>query len=169
MATKPTNPKDAIASTRLDLSLFPDTAVIYGALAFTEGAYKYGGHNYRAAGVSTSVYYAACKRHLKKWYNGSNTDPKTRVPHLANALACIAVLIDGEVKGNITDDRPPTVDLEKVFSEMEELVAHLQRLYPNPVPRYTEKGLQNVTSNSKARSKIQSAGKNPRKIKRSNK
>lgn len=167
--TKPSNPKDAAATTRLDLSVFPESAVIYGALAFTEGAYKYGAYNYREVGVSASVYVAACKRHLAKWYNGKNKDKKTKIPHLANALACIAVMIDGEVKGNLIDDRPPAVDLEELFETAQELVAHLQKLFPNAVPRYTEKGATKDVelSSAKTRSEVQRPSKNTRKVGRS--
>lgn len=81
---KDTNPKDGAATSRLDLTLFPQTALAYGALAFTEGHLKYGGYNWRDAGVNASVYVAAALRHLTKWYNGEAFDPKTGVPHLAN-------------------------------------------------------------------------------------
>lgn len=133
--TKETNPKDAAATTRLDLSLFPDSATAYGALAMTEGDLKYGGYNYRMAGVCTSVYVAAARRHLAKFYNGEWADPKTRVPHLANALACIAVLIDGFEQGNINDDRPPA-QVSTVYDEAQEIVAHLQHIFPRKVARY---------------------------------
>ena len=136
--TKPTNPKDAAATTRLDLSLFPATARAYGALAMTEGDLKYGAYNYRVAGISISVYYAAAGRHLDKFYNGEWADPVTKVPHLASALACIAVMIDGMEAGNYTDDRPPKVDMGKVFDSMQESVAHLQGLFPDNPGRNTE-------------------------------
>jgi hypothetical protein len=139
--TKQSNPKDAMASTRLDMTLFPDTAVAYGALAFTEGARKYGASNWRKVGVSASVYLAACKRHLAKYYNGEEADAKTGVPHLASALACIAVIIDATVVNKLVDDRPPVSGFEgsAFFDQMEEHVKQLQGLFPNPVPRYTEK------------------------------
>jgi hypothetical protein len=136
--TKPTNPKDRAATNRLDISVFPDTAVIYGALAMTEGDAKYGAYNYRVAGVNASVYYSACRRHLMKWYNGEEVDPKTKVPHLANALACIAVLIDGQSVGKLNDDRPPQSPVATMLSEMEALVKHLHELYPDGPGRYTE-------------------------------
>lgn len=135
--TKASNPKDAQASTRLDLTLFPDTAAAYGALAFTEGDLKYGGYNYRAAGVSASVYVAACKRHLAKYYNGEWCDKDTKVPHLASAMACIAVIIDAHECGVLTDDRPPSVDMAKMLEQFEGIVEHLQGLFPNKVPRVT--------------------------------
>ncbi len=137
---KDTNPKDAAATTRLDLSLFPASARAYGALAMVEGDLKYGGYNYREAGVMASVYYAAASRHLDKWFNGEWEDPLTRVPHLASALACIAILIDGYTQGNVNDDRPPRQDIGALFAKMEPLVAHLQWVFPRRVPRHRADG-----------------------------
>jgi hypothetical protein len=136
--TKPSNPKDAAATARLDLSLFPATARAYGALAMTEGDLKYGAYNYRAAGVNASIYYAAAGRHLDKWYNGEECDQKTKVPHLASALASIAVLIDGIEKGNWTDDRPPTLDQSALLDRFEKTVRHLQEIFPRRTGRYTK-------------------------------
>jgi len=78
---KETNPKDdAAAGTRVDLSLYPHTAIVHGALAMTEDHLKYGGYNYRVSGVKASVYIAALRRHLLKWEAGQNVDLKTLVP-----------------------------------------------------------------------------------------
>ena len=137
--TKPTNAKDRVATTRLDLSLFPQSALAYGALAFTEGHLKYGAYNWRAAGVQSSIYMAACLRHLSKWYNGEDRDPQTTVPHLANALSCIAVLIDSTVHGNLNDDRPPRADIAGLINGLEGSVKFLQDLYPEGPGRYREK------------------------------
>jgi hypothetical protein len=136
-STKPTNPKDRAATSRLDLSLFPATARVYGALAMTEGHLKYGGYNYRDAGVLASIYYAAAGRHLDKWFNGQKLDPKTGVPHLANALACIAVLIDAVECDKLNDDRPPRCDMDRLLAGAEEYVAQLQKLFPNGPARFT--------------------------------
>lgn len=136
---KPSNPKDRAATARLDLSLFPDTATAYGALAMTEGDLKYGGYNYRPAGVASSVYIAACRRHLAKWYNGEENDPVTGVPHLGSALACLAVLIDSLESGNLNDDRPPKVDVSGLLSKLEGKVKHLQKIFPNGPGRFREK------------------------------
>ncbi len=137
---KDTNPKDRAASDRLDLTLFPDSAVAYGALAFAEGDVKYGAYNWRVSGVSSSVYVAACKRHLAKWFNGEELDPKSRVPHLANALACIAVLIDATEHGNLNDDRPPRQDVGALLARFEGAVGHLRETFAKPgsPPRCTE-------------------------------
>jgi hypothetical protein len=136
---KPTNPKDRAATSRLDLSLFPDTALAYGAWAMSEGDLKYGGYNYRPGGVLASVYVAAARRHLSKWYNGQDADPKTQVHHLASTLACIAVLIDAIECGVLKDNRPPAVDMDGLLAQMEEKIKHLQTLFPNGPERYTAK------------------------------
>lgn len=135
---KPTNPKDRAATSRIDLTLFPDTAVVYGALAMTEGDLKYGGFNYRPAGVLASVYVAAARRHLSKWYNGEESDPKTGVPHLASVLGCIAVIVDSIECGVLQDDRPPRVDLADLCNRFEGKVRHLQAIFPEGPERYTE-------------------------------
>jgi len=135
---KPTNPKDAAATTRLDLSLFPDSAVAYGALGFVEGDCKYGGYNWRSAGVQASVYVAALRRHVAKWYNGEDCDPKTRVPHLANALACIAILIDATEHGNLNDDRPPAQPTD-LYERFQDVVGHLREIFPRRTKRYRQK------------------------------
>lgn len=138
MKRKDTNPKDRMATTRLDLSLLPATARAYGALAMTEGDLKYGGYNYRTAGVKASIYYAAAGRHLDKWFNGEWADQKTEVPHLASALACIGVLIDAIECNKLNDDRPPKCDMAALLDEMEQRVTHLQKIFPNGPERHME-------------------------------
>jgi hypothetical protein len=138
MEKKDSNPKDKIATSRLDLSLFPSTARAYGALAMTEGDLKYGGYNYRTVGVRASIYYAAAGRHLDKWFNGEWADKKTGVPHLASALACIGVLIDAVECQKLNDDRPPKCDITGLLDDMEKKVIHLQKLFPNGLDRHTE-------------------------------
>lgn len=140
--TKPTNPKDRLATNRLDLSLFPATARAYGAIGMTEGDCKYGGYNYRKYGVSVSVYYAAANRHLDDYYNGEWSDRKTKVPHLASALACIAILIDSHEQGNLVDDRPPKVDFRKLLIEAEAQVKHLHEIFPDGPQRFTQLELE---------------------------
>jgi Domain of unknown function (DUF5664) len=127
---KDTNPKDRAATTRLDFSVWPETASAYGALAMTEGDYKYGAYNYRVAGVQASVYVAALRRHMAKWYNGENEDPDTGVPHLANALACVGVIIDALEAGALIDDRPPRVDMGSLLRRFQEKVKRLQEVFP---------------------------------------
>lgn len=134
---KDTNPKDGAATNRLDISLFPATGVIYGALAMMEGHCKYGGYNWREAGVLSSVYYAAIQRHLMKWFNGEWEDPNTGVPHLASVLAGAAILVDAIECNMLKDDRPPAAPMRALLEEMEQKVADLRAKYPNGPRRAT--------------------------------
>lgn len=136
--TKPTNPKDRAATHRLDLSLYPQSAIAYGALGMTEGDCKYAGYNYRESGVGISTYVAAAMRHLFKYYNGEWADPKTKVPHLASFLACGAILVDGHEQGNMNDDRPPKQNMDKILTEFEAITKHLHEIFPNGPERVTE-------------------------------
>jgi hypothetical protein len=133
---KASNPKDQAATTRIDLSSFPPSAVAYGALAFVEGGLKYGEFNWRVAGVLASVYVAAARRHLDKWWNGEEEDPKTLVPHLANLIACAAILIDAIEQGKLVDDRPPKQS-SSLYDRFEAKVAHLQKIFPRRAARFT--------------------------------
>lgn len=136
MDDKDTNPKDGVATSRLDLSLFPATATAYGALAMTEGDLKYGGYNYRIIGVKASIYFSAANRHLNKWFNGEWADQKTDIPHLASALACISILIDAVECDKLNDDRPPKCDMAALLDEMEKKVVHLQKLFTDRPGRH---------------------------------
>lgn len=132
--TKASNPKEAIGSTKLDFSVVPSSAPAYLATAFTEGALKYGSYNWRVAGVRASTYKAACDRHVAKWWNGENTDPVTKVKHLANAMACLAIILDAELVNLLNDDRPPKADLAKLLEELGGTVAHLKDISKGYAP-----------------------------------
>jgi len=134
--TKATNPKDAIGSTKLGMDVVPDTAKVYMALAFTEGALKYGKFNWRVAGVRASIYKAALERHLAKYWNGEWADPKTGVPHLASVMACAAIIMDANAAGKLTDDRPPAINLASIIDGLEPAVAHLKDLFKDHNPHH---------------------------------
>lgn len=133
---KPTNPKDMIATAKLPLHLVPDTLPAYAALALAEGAAKYGAYNWRVAGVRASVYLSACGRHIGKWKNGENVDPKTGVHHLANAVACLAIILDAELAGKLNDDRPPSVPYGKLVDDMEAKVRRVLDMAKDKSPRH---------------------------------
>lgn len=133
---KPTNPKEAIGDTKLNLSVVPDTAPLYLASAFTEGALKYGSYNWRAAGVRASTYIAAHRRHVAKWWNGEDCDPKTKVHHLANAMACLAIVLDAELVGKLNDDRPPVADMQGLIEKLEATVTHLKGMSAGLTPHH---------------------------------
>ena len=50
------NPKTAQGALKVPLHLVPPSAMHYLALAFRDGATKYGPYNWRDKGVSASVY-----------------------------------------------------------------------------------------------------------------
>lgn len=102
---KPTNPKDVIGCDKLPLHLWPTTATAMGCIGLLEGMAKYGRSNFRDSGVRASIYVDACKRHLDAWFEGEDAAPDSGVPHLANAIACIAILIDSGAMGKLVDDR----------------------------------------------------------------
>lgn len=100
------NPKTAIGVTKVPLHLCPPVALHYAALAFADGAQKYGPYNWRDKTVSSSVYVAAAKRHLDAWWDGENQSQDAKVHHLGHVLACVAILLDAESVGKLNDDRP---------------------------------------------------------------
>ncbi len=133
---KDPNPKDIVGSTKLGLDLVPDTLTSFAALSFTEGALKYGSYNWRVTPVRASIYTAALKRHLKKWWNGEWCDPITKVPHLASVIACAGIVLDAGVVGTLVDDRPPVADLGKLIAEHEAIVANLKVLHKDANPTH---------------------------------
>lgn len=99
------NPKDAAGRAKLPLHLWPASATAYGSLGFLEGECKYGRNNFRGTSVAASVYVAAAMRHITAWFEGEENSADTGNPHLGNALACLAILVDAKVNGTLIDDR----------------------------------------------------------------
>lgn len=133
--SKPSNPKDSAATDRIG-PVVPLVATLEEALAFFEGALKYGWHNYTVVGVRASVYVFAACRHIFKFYCGQDRDPVSRVHHLGNARACLAVLLDAQHRGKLVDDRPPALpDMDALFDRTAEVMRHLTALYGDRKPR----------------------------------
>lgn len=133
---KPTNPKDQMAVSRLPLHLVPDTLPAFAALAFAEGAAKYGAYNWRAAGVRATVYRSAMQRHLAAWWNGEDADPATGVPHLASLIAGAAILLDAGLAGKLTDDRPPAAPVGALQRDLESVVKALMAQHADKSPHH---------------------------------
>lgn len=133
--TKPTNPKDIIGSDKLPLELIPDTAIAYESLAFLEGASKYGRYNWRVAGVRSSVYVAALRRHLNSYWNGEDFDPTTGIHHLASVRACAAIILDAGVCGKLTDDRPPVAPVGELVRNLAAMVPKIRKLFASHEPK----------------------------------
>ncbi len=107
MSSKPTNPKDAVGSTKPPLSTIPAPVLFELGNALFEGHLKYGGHNWRAMGVRAGVYYDACMRHLASWWAGEDTDPDSGMHHVTKAIAGLVILRDAMIHDMLNDDRPP--------------------------------------------------------------
>lgn len=147
--TKETNPKDAIGVTKLPMHLIPGTAKAHLAIAFLEGALKYGKYNWRVAGIRNSIYLDAMERHYEKYKNGEDRDPITLVPHLASIMACCAIILDAKECGKLTDDRPPIAPASELIDQLAETVRYLQQLYTNESPhQYTIEDSSNAADNS---------------------
>lgn len=134
--SKPTNPKDAIGCNKVPMHLWPETATILGAMALLDGALKYGRANWREAGVRSSIYFDACRRHMNAWFEGEDLDPDSGLPHLGHALACVAILVDSQAKGNLVDDRMYPGGYRKLIDEMTPEVKRLREKYADRNPKH---------------------------------
>lgn len=141
----PANPKDAIGATKLPVGLVPDTVSILAAMAFAEGASKYGAYNWRASSVRMSIYLEAMRRHQMKLWNGEWADKKTTVPHLASIIACAGIIEDARLCGKLVDDRPPAVDLESCIAEAEAIIKHVLQLNAHMHPKNWTQTAMEVT------------------------
>lgn len=135
------NPKDAIGSNKVGFSALPWRVLLGVSMAMSEGAFKYGRHNYRIAGLKASVYFdAVLARHLTPWWEGEDIDAASGLHHMDKAIAGLMCIRDSILNGNWIDDRPPsttTIGAEILHynSKMEELIEK----YPNPKAPCMEK------------------------------
>ena len=133
---KKTNPKDFVGCDKIPFHLWPETATLLGSSALLDGASKYGRSNFRAVGVRASIYYDACRRHMNKWFEGENTDPDSGLPHLAHALACIAILVEASEQGNMTDDRMFDGAYIKMVENYSPMVAKIKESHKDKSPKH---------------------------------
>jgi hypothetical protein len=138
--TKDTNPKDAIGSSKVPPSRIPPQVLGEVALGLLEGACKYGGYNWRIAGVRASVYYDASRRHIDAFWEGQDIDPDSGLSHITKAIAGLIVLRDSMLQGNWVDDRPPkATGAETWVQEQNRMAEKILAKYPNPKAPYMEK------------------------------
>lgn len=136
MSQKDTNPKDAIGSDKLPLHLWPATATAMGCIGLLNGMLKYGRSNWRVAGVRASIYVDAAKRHLDAWFEGEEVDPDDGVPHLAAALACLAIIVDAKAADNLNDDRQVKGGYRGLIGDLTPHVRRLKALHAAKNPRH---------------------------------
>lgn len=129
------NPKDLVGLTKLPLHLWPMTATAMGSIALLNGALKYGRANWRSVGVRASVYVDACQRHLSAWFEGHEADEEG-VPHLASALACLAILVDAQAAETLRDDRQFEGGYRQLVASLVPHVSRLRELHSDKSPHH---------------------------------
>ncbi|MCH8137337.1 MAG: hypothetical protein IH926_00005 [Proteobacteria bacterium] len=137
-AGKDSNPKDAIGSRKVGLSMIPRPVLYERALAMLGGSLKYARHNYRIAGVRASVYRDATDRHLDAWWEGEDIDEESGLNHITKAIASLAVMRDAMINGMFVDDRPPKVPLETMRGDLQDAVDGIFERLPEALPAYLE-------------------------------
>jgi len=100
------NPKQAFGDKKVPLGLVPSSALIYLGRSFKEGARKYGPLNWRVTKVEAMTYVHAALRHIYSYVDGEDIDPESNNPHIAHAMACLAILADATETDNLIDNRP---------------------------------------------------------------
>ena len=138
METKNTNPKDYVGVKKVPLHVVSSPVMMEVGLAMLEGDRKYGGHNYRVAGVRASVYYDALMRHMMAFWEGEDTDSESGLSHVTKALSTLFVLRDAMLNDMWTDDRPPKFKNPNWIKDYNKLAAEIIEKYPNPVTPFTE-------------------------------
>jgi hypothetical protein len=134
--SKPSNPKDIIGAGKLPLSLWPATATAMGSIGMMNGLTKYGRDNFRAIGIRSSIYVDAALRHLIAWNEGEECDQDDLVPHLAAALACIAIIVDARAAGKMTDDRKVEGGYTQLVKELTPHIGRLKTLHASKNPKH---------------------------------
>jgi len=141
---KETNPKDRIGCMKAPTHYISSPVMFEMGLAMLEGAIKYGGHNFRVAGVRASIYFDAAKRHLDSYWEGEDIDPDSGLPHIIKAMACLHVLRDSQLMGNHTDDRPPRLpnglDTKRLNAKAKEIIE--RHAHMTGVEDFTQQGLE---------------------------
>jgi hypothetical protein len=137
--TKDTNPKDGFGVRKWrQYATVPVTVLWEVGVGMLEGAFKYGRHNYRVAGVRASVYVDAAKGHIDQWWEGEDIDKDSGLNHITKAICSLVVLRDAMIQNMLNDDRPPKANLDRVRDEMQAVVDQLFEKYPDPEQPFTQ-------------------------------
>jgi hypothetical protein len=113
------NPKTVLGIKKIPLHLVPPVAVAHCAMAFGDGAVKYGPYNWREKTVSSSIYVGAMKRHIDAWWDGEELSSDANVHHLGHAMACLAILLDAQSVDKLNDDRPTPGGMSELIAALE--------------------------------------------------
>lgn len=104
--TQVDNPKKAYGDLKPSIHFVPLSSIMDIAEVMKLGATKYGIKNWREQPILASTYYSAMFRHMHSWFeNLEDTDPESGKHHLAHAVCCALIIMDGLAKGKLIDDR----------------------------------------------------------------
>ena len=84
--------------------LLPGDVLEEIVIVFTQGAEKYGDHNW-SKGMSWGRVFGAAMRHMWSFWAGKTTDSESGRPHLAHAIVNLMFLLAYYMRGVGTDDR----------------------------------------------------------------
>lgn len=74
-------------------SLLPTGTVLNVVQVLEYGAVKYEVDNWQKVPDARTRYYDAAMRHIDDWWNGSEIDEESSLPHLAHAICCLLFLL----------------------------------------------------------------------------
>lgn len=105
------------------LALVPPIAIIHAAEAFDAGNAGRVPYDFREKSLSAMEYLSKAMRHIIRVIDGEEKDRDTNRHHLGHAIADLAVYLDAEARGNLSDDRPnvgkgPASDALAIFEEL---------------------------------------------------
>lgn len=112
------NPKAKFGATKPSVGLIPPVALLHEAMAFEDGARKYGPYNWRTNPVEAMTYVNAMYRHLGLWLDGDELTSDTKVHNLGAIRACAAILLDCLEAGTLIDNRPPKAPSDAVQNRL---------------------------------------------------
>lgn len=89
---------------KVDFSLLPMGPLEDVAKVWTFGKQKYNAWNW-TKGFKYLRVYSAALRHIFASMRGEDTDPESKLPHLAHAICCLMMLLEFQATNTGEDDR----------------------------------------------------------------
>jgi hypothetical protein len=130
------NPKDLLGIKKAPLRLVPPALTIYTSIAMAVGGHKYGPYNWRSKKVLYTVYLEAALRHIADAIDGEDEDEESGGPPEAHIAACMAIILDARVTGNLIDDRPPKGAVKKALQDVADILK--RKRYYADLPSYKD-------------------------------
>jgi hypothetical protein len=113
------NPKDLVGETKTPWQFVSKVAIAMVARVMELGAKKYGPYNWRQYPVKEGIYIAAAMRHLALADAGEHIDEESGQAHYAHVAACMLILLDAKVVGNLVEDVPANAEIVAMLKEID--------------------------------------------------